>query len=166
MNRLRTIFSVVFIATTLGGATVVSAANPPATPGGAPMRHGWHDSMDGPGGGMRRILDQLNLTAEQTAQVQAIVAQAKPQLQAAHQSGRANREQLEVTPPTDPGYAGMLAVAKANAAEQIQLVSDLWTQVYATLTPEQQARIPGIVAAQRAAWASHRPGQPMPPSGQ
>jgi Spy/CpxP family protein refolding chaperone len=166
MNRLRTMFSVVCIVATLGGATVVSAANPPATPGGAPMRQGWHDGPGGPGGGMHRILDQLNLTAEQTAQIQAIVAQAKPQLQAVHQSGRANREQLEVTPPTDPGYAAMVAVAKTHAAEQIQLMSDLWTQVYAKLTPEQKARIPGIVAAQRAAWESHRPGQPMPPSGQ
>jgi hypothetical protein len=66
-----------------------------------------------------------------------------------HQSGRANREQLDITPPTDPGYAGLVAFAKSNAAEQIQLTSDLWAQVYAKLTPDQRARIPGIVAAER-----------------
>jgi hypothetical protein len=31
----------------------------------APMRKGWHDGPGGPGGGFHRILDQLNLTAEQ-----------------------------------------------------------------------------------------------------
>ncbi len=163
MNRLRTLVSVLGIATTLGAAATVSAANQPATPNGAPIRQGWHD---GAGAGMHRILDQLNLTTEQTAQIQALIVQARPQLQAVHESGRANREQLEVTAPTDPAYAGMLATAKSNAAEQIQLTSDLWTQVYAKLTPEQRARIPGIVAAQRAERDSHRPGPPMPPSGQ
>jgi Spy/CpxP family protein refolding chaperone len=165
MNPRRAILSVVCIVATLGAATTVSAANPPATTNGAPIRQGWHDGAGGPGGGLHRILDQLSVTPEQTTQIQAIFAQARPRLQAVHESGRANREQLEVTPPTDPGYAGMVAAAKSNAAEQIQLMSDLWTQVYAKLTPAQRAQIPGIVAAQRAERTSQRPSQPTPSSG-
>jgi Spy/CpxP family protein refolding chaperone len=163
MNKLRTMFSIACIAT-LGGITVASATTPPATMNPAPMRHGWHDGRGDPGGGMRRILDKLDLTAEQTAQVQAIFASAKPQLEAARESGRANREQLEVMPPTDPGYAGLVATAKSNAAEKIQLMSDLWGQVYAQLTPDQRTRIPGIVADLRANPMPRGPGRGQPPA--
>ncbi len=120
----------------------------------------------GPDAGFHRVLDQLDLTAEQKTQIQSIFEQAKPRLQAVHESGRASREQLEVMPPTDPAYAGLVASAKTNAAEQIQLMSDLWTQVYAKLTPDQRARIPTVVAAQRterdarkADWQKQRGGQ-------
>ncbi len=113
---------------------------------------------------MHRTLDQLDLTAEQSAQVQAIFDEARPQMHAVRQSERASREQLETTPPTDPGYAGLVATAKANAAEKIQLMSDLWVQVYGKLTPDQRTRIPGIVAAQRADRDSRGPGRGQPPS--
>ena len=53
--------------------------------------------------------------------------------------------------PNDPGYPALLATAKANAAALIQFESDLRTQVYAVLTAAQTARIPAIVAADRAA---------------
>jgi hypothetical protein len=70
-------------------------------------------------------------------------------MQATQQSGRANRDQLLITPPTDPAYAGLVAFAKSNAAELIQQMSDLWSQVYGQLTPDQRAQIPGIVATAR-----------------
>lgn len=163
MNRIRSILSAVCIAATLGGAAIASAATEQATPNSPPMRHGWQEGQGGPGGGMHRMLDKLDLTAEQTAQVKAIIDAARPQMHAIHESGRVNREQLLTMPPTDPGFAALVAAAKANAAEQIQLRSDLWTQVYEKLTPDQRARIPGIVAAQRADRDSSRPrrGQPL-----
>jgi periplasmic protein CpxP/Spy len=154
MKPIRTSFYVVCLAVALGGAAIASAATqtPTATaaPNGAPMRHDGHGGPGGPDAGFHRVLDQLDLTAEQKTQIRAIFDRARPQIQATRESGRANRDQLDVTPPTDPSYARMLAFAKSNAAEQIQLMSDLWTQVYAKLTPDQRARIPGIVAAQRA----------------
>jgi len=128
------------------------------------MRHGWHENQGGPGDGMQRILGQLDLTAEQAEQVKAIFNQAKPQMQSIRESGHANREQLITMPPTDPDYAALVASAKANAAEQIQLRSELWAQVYEKLTPDQRARIPGIVAAQRADRDQHRPRRGQPPA--
>jgi Spy/CpxP family protein refolding chaperone len=167
MNPLRTTLSVVFLTAALGSVAVASAATEPATPNDAQnagsMHHDGHDGPGGPGGAMHRILDQLDLTAEQMAVITEIYAKAKPQMQAVHEAGRASREQIETTPPTDPGYARLVASAKANAAEQIQLVSDLWVQVYAKLTPDQRARIPGIVATERAEWDSHRAGHDQPP---
>ncbi len=114
---------------------------------------------------MHRTLDKLDLTAEQSAQIQAIFDAARPQMQAVRETERASREQLETTPPTDPGYAGIVASAKSNAAEQIQLMSDAWAKVYEKLTPDQRARIPGIVAAQRAERDAHRASRGQPPSG-
>jgi Spy/CpxP family protein refolding chaperone len=164
MNRLRSVLAAVCIATTIGGAAIASAATAPATPNSKPMRQGWQDGRGGPGGEMHRLLDKLDLTAEQTAQVQAILDAARPQMHAVHQSGRAYREQLQTMPPTDPGYAALIASAKANAAEQIQLRSDLWAQVYEKLTPDQRSRIPGIVAAQRADQGPRQPRPGQPPS--
>jgi Spy/CpxP family protein refolding chaperone len=165
MKPLGTTLSAFVLAAALGGVAIASAATEPATPpSDAPMRHGGHGGPGAPPeGGLHRVLDQLDLTAEQKTQIRAIFDQARPQLKAAHESGRAKREQLEVMPPTDPAYADLLASAKSNAAEQIQLMSDLWTQVYAKLTPDQRARIPGIVAAQREArrakWQEQPKGQ-------
>jgi len=166
MKLHRTTLSAVFLTAALGAVAIASAATDPATPNGPPKRHGGHAGPGGPDGGFHRILDQLDLTAEQKTQIHSIFDQAKPQLRAVHESGRANREQLETMPPSDPAYAGLIASAKSNAAEQIQLTSDLWTQVYAKLTAEQRARIPGIVATQRAERDSHKPDRPQPPSGQ
>jgi Spy/CpxP family protein refolding chaperone len=153
MKSIRTTFYLACLTAALGGASLSAAATQPAPVTDAPdhayasMRHGGPGSPDG---SMRRVLDQLDLTAQQKTQMRAIFDQARPQLQAVRESGRANRDQLDVTPPTDPAYAGLLTFAKSNAAEQVQLMSDLWTQVYAKLTPDQRARIPGIVAAERA----------------
>jgi periplasmic protein CpxP/Spy len=156
MSPIRTLLAVACMAATFGVAAPASAATQPATPTATPVRQGWHDGPSGPGGGIHRVLGQLNLTTDQKAEIQAIMNQARPQMQAVRESGRANREQLQVTPPTDPGYAALVAFAKTNAAERIQLMSDVWTQVYARLTPDQRARVPDIVAAQRAERGSRR----------
>ena len=134
----------------------------PTEAAAAPAEQHWHGGHRH--GGLRHVLAQLDLTADQQAQVRSILAQAKPRFQALMASSRANRESLASTAPTDhPAYDTLLAASKANAASRIQLRSDVWAQVYAVLTPAQQARIPGIVAAQqaardarRAAWQSQR----------
>ena len=166
MKPMRTTFCVVALTAALSGAAVAATATQPSStatqpsstakdaPTHAPTRHDWRGGhFDG---GFRHVLEQLDLTAEQKTQIRAIVDQAKPQMQAVHESGRANREQLAVTPPTDPSYAGLVSSAKSNAAEQIKLISDLWTQVYAKLTPDQRARIPQIVATERAEWDARK----------
>lgn len=167
MKPIRTTFYVFCLTAALGGVAIASAATQTSTatdaPNHASLRHGGHG---GPDGNLHRVLDQLDLTAEQKTQIRAIFDQAKPQLQAVRESGRANRDQLDVMPPTDPAYAVLLTFAKSNAADQIQLMSDLWTQVYAKLTPDQRARIPGIVAAERterdarrSSWQKQRSGK-------
>jgi Spy/CpxP family protein refolding chaperone len=147
MNFRRTHLSLICFATLLGGAASASAAIEPGTPNAAPTPRGPHHGWGGPDRGFQRVLGQLDLTAEQKSRIQALVVQATPAMQATQQSGRANRDQLLITPPTDPAYPGLLAFAKSNAAELIQQMSDLWAQVYGELTPDQRAQIPGIVAS-------------------
>ena len=129
-------------------ADTVATGAPPAA------RH-WHGGHRH--GGLRHMLMQLNLSTDQQAQVRSILAQTKPQFQALMVSSRANREALATTAPTDhPAYDTLLATSKANAASRLQLRSDVWAQVYAVLTPAQQAQIPGIVAAEKAARDARR----------
>ena len=111
--------------------------------------HGHHHH-----GGLRHVLHQLNLTGAQQTQVQSIMAQAKPQWQTLRATSEEHRAALAATAPTDPGYPALLATVKADAAARVQAESDVKSQVYAILTPAQQAQIPGIVAADQAARAS------------
>jgi len=156
MKRPYNAFLAICLAVAAVGGTASAAtgfeSGSPTAPAALPGA--WHDGHDG--GGFRHLLGQLDLTPEQQQQIQTIFAQAQPQLQSLRERGRANREQLFVTPPTDPKYAGLLATAKSNAGGAIQLMSDLWTQVYAILTPDQRAKIPGIFAREKAGSDARR----------
>ncbi|HVN43562.1 MAG TPA: Spy/CpxP family protein refolding chaperone, partial [Steroidobacteraceae bacterium] len=103
----------------------------------------------------------------QKAQVKDIFTKAHAQMQAFGERARANHEKLLVTPPTDAAYAGLLANAKKDAVEAIQHMSDVWTKIYAVLTPEQRAKVPEIIAAEKAKMEAYRQGmkghQPSPP---
>ena len=153
MTALRHIVPGLVLALTVGVGARADTA--PAEAPAAPAAHYWHGGHRH--GGIRHVLARLDLTADQQAQVRSILAQAKPQFQALTASSRANREALATTAPTDhPAYDTLLATSKANAASRIQLRSDVWAQVYAVLTPAQQAQIPGIVAADKAARDARR----------
>ena len=98
------------------------------------------------------ILHQLNLTAEQKTQISSIVSSARPQMQSLGKNMNESMEALMTTPPGDAGYAALVENAQTNALAHIKLLVDTQAQIYAVLTPEQQAKIPGIVATQKAKW--------------
>jgi len=143
------------------------AAAPPAPHAcqGGPRQHdgGPHHHH---GGELGHVLHQLDLTPDQQGKVTTILAQSRIDIKALHGKMGDNRYELAATSPSDPGYPALLANAKANAAAWIQHESDVRKQIYAVLTPQQQARIPQIVAADRAAhearmeaWRSKAPPQ-------
>jgi len=107
-------------------------------------------------GGYRGVLKQLNLSTDQQTQIKSVFANARPQLRSQFATARANREKLASLAPTDAGYPAALAAVQHDAAARVQLASDIKTQVYAVLTPEQQAKIPAIRAANKAAFAARR----------
>lgn len=154
MNAIRNLLVAVPVALALAGGAVADTGAPAAAQASPPAgSHRWHGGAHQE---MKRLLGQLNLTANQQAQVTSITAQAKPRFVALRTANRTTRQQLASTPPTDPAYAGLLTTAKANAADSIQLRSDIWGQVYAVLTPSQQAQIPDLIAARQQEWAARR----------
>ena len=158
----------------LAGLAGTAAAEAPAadtTAAPPPGAHG-HPHGAGPQMDLRHILRQLNLTPEQKTQVDSILSSAKPQMQAHHATSVANREKLMVLSPSDPAYPAAVAAVQADASSGVKLAADLKTQVYAVLTPEQQAKIPEIqatakaqIAARRAEWRAAHGGSAPPPSG-
>ena len=151
--RLRQIARWLALAGVLSGAGVYAAA---ASPADAPAAdapaggHGWHHGMRG-FGGMGFVLHKLNLSADQKAQIKALMQSQKSEFESLRSAAQANRQALATTPPTDPGYPALIQTAQQNAAKRIELMSQTWKQVYeSVLTQEQRAQIPGIVAAAQA----------------
>ncbi|MBS0394711.1 MAG: Spy/CpxP family protein refolding chaperone [Proteobacteria bacterium] len=150
MRNARRLWPVLLIGLALAGvasADAPTAGTSPPVPA-SQLRHR---------GPLHHLLRRLNLSTEQQAQVRSIYAQTRPQLQTLLESSRATRAALATTAPTDhPAYDALLATAKSDAAGLVQLRSDLWSQIYAVLTPAQQAAIPGLVAEERAAREARR----------
>jgi Spy/CpxP family protein refolding chaperone len=172
MVTLRKAISVLCLATSLAGIAAhaqTTGTTPATNTAGAPAgAHEWHHH--GHRDGFFFLLHKLNLTAEQKTQVRSIVAGEKSQFESLHASSRANRTALATTPPTDPGYPALIETAKSNAATRIKLQSETWTAIYSNvLTKQQQAAIPGIVAAAQqareervAAWKAAHPQASAP----
>ena len=156
MNTCRSTLPRFLAAVLLAGLATTAAADPPATAGAAPA--GAHRPVARAGRELafRLVLKQLNLSPEQQTQVDGIVAGARPQFEAQRTRAHANRAALASTAPGDPRYPTLVAAVQSDAAAGIQLASDFKTQVYALLTPEQQARIPAIQAADQAQRAQRR----------
>jgi Spy/CpxP family protein refolding chaperone len=168
MVTLRKAIPVLCLATSLAGiaAYAQTTSTAPATTAAAGS-HEWHHH--GHHGGVFFVLHKLNLTAEQKTQIKSIIAEQKSQYTALHASVKANRTALATTPPTDPGYATLIQTAQTNASARIKLQSETWAAVYAKLTTQQQAAIPGIVAAAQqarearvAAWKAAHPQATAP----
>jgi Spy/CpxP family protein refolding chaperone len=131
-----------------GVSTLSMAQTPPAsTPAPAPPGRMHNRGHEHP---FMHILHQLDLTAEQKAKIHAIYEATRPNMESLGKSTHGTMEQLMTTPPGDASYAALVDTAKSNALAHIKLISDLQTQIYAVLTPEQQAKIPAIVTAEKA----------------
>jgi len=134
----------------LAAESAVTIAQTPPAPAAAPtpaMHPAHHYPRAHP---FMRILHQLDLTADQKSKIYAIYETGRPNMESLEKSTRSNLEQLMSTPPGDAAYATLSETAKSNALAHIQLITDIQAQMYAVLTSEQQAKIPGIVAAEQA----------------
>jgi protein CpxP len=126
----------------IASAADVETATPPAGPHGG---HGW-----GHRGGEFHLLRQLDLTAEQKAQVKEIMTAAHPQMQSLHQQIHANMLKLRQTQPSDANYASISAEVSQThgslAAQMLTLHAQLRSQVFKVLTPEQQSKLATLEA--------------------
>jgi Spy/CpxP family protein refolding chaperone len=150
MGALQTVFSALFPVTALMGARACTHAGTPASTT-APGTHHGRAAHGGRTVTFRRVLQHLDLTADQQRQVNTVFAHAKTELQAGRIGMQCHRQALAATSPADPNYPALLATEKANAAARVQATSDTKTRIDAVLTPAQRGQIPALLAVERAA---------------
>jgi Spy/CpxP family protein refolding chaperone len=129
--------------------------------GGAMGRHGGGFGL-GFDGGFGPALKQLDLTDGQQKSVRDILTQARPEMQKMHEQMHNLVETFRRTLPDDPKYSSVVAQTTRDsqqlAASMVRQVSDLRTKIYAVLTPEQKARLPGLMKNMEERHKMHHDG--------
>jgi Spy/CpxP family protein refolding chaperone len=146
----------------LGGAlqgTVALAASPPDDAAVA-HGHGGHGLRGPMEGAFMQVMHRLDLSDAQKQQVHQIMSTARAQWRS--QSAPAAIDLVALGNPGDPGHAAAVQAAQARAAQRVAQLDQLDTQVYAVLTPVQQAKLPEALKALQARVAAHRPGEARP----
>jgi Spy/CpxP family protein refolding chaperone len=142
--------------------TTLALESGPGTP--SPAWHGREGHMGGRGteGGVMQVLRQLKLSDAQRQQVRAIMETERTQGRA--QGDAALAEMPALGNPGDPRHAAAVQAAQARAAERIRHWDGIQQQVYALLTPAQQAQLPQLLEAMQDRVTAGR-GAHAPPAG-
>jgi Spy/CpxP family protein refolding chaperone len=86
---------------------------------------------------------KLNLTAAQKSQIKTIMHNA-------HEQRRAQEGSMDATvlgDPSNPGYSAAIQTMKTHAADRVQQESEIQSQIYNVLTPEQKSKLPTVLAS-------------------
>lgn len=146
--------------------TALAAPGGPGMPGReAMMTQGPMGGHGGPGGGlfggmMTRLLDRVNATPEQRAQIQQIVQANAAEMRTQHEAGRALREQamaLFAQPTVDPAAVEALRqkqVAMHDAASK--RMSTAMLEISRVLTPEQRKQMADYMVQRREMMQRHQ----------
>ena len=134
-----------------GGAVLVAVLGSVAVSAwaqGGPGMHGGGPGMHGMGFGGRmaeRMLDSVNASAEQRAQVKQITDRAAADMKAQHESGRALREQgmkLFTQPVVDANAAEALRAQMMQQHDQgSRRMLQTMLEISRVLTPEQRKQL-------------------------
>lgn len=155
MNAKRVVMILATVALA-AGATVALAGG---GRGGAGMRG---DGMRGPLGPLGRALHRLDLSAEQRTQIESLVAEAKPAIEALREQLRVSREEFQAThPPTSFDEAAIRAHAAAQTGIHTELAvatARLRARALGVLTPEQLAELDAMREARRERGGPPRDG--------
>lgn len=156
-SRKQILFGSLSVAATLalaGGLDSALALDAsPGTPPPAWHGHGRMMADRTPGEGLLQVLRGLNLSDAQRQQVRAIMEAGRPQGRA--EADAALNDLPALGDPGNPGHAAAVQAAQAYAAMRIQRWDTLQQQVYAVLTPAQQAQLPQLLATLRERMAAH-----------
>ena len=102
-----------------------------------------HKASKRDGKRMERMLDKVDATDAQRAEIQAVLDEFKPQRKALGEQLRAAKRTLHQADPTAPGYAALAdeqaQVIGQLTADKIRMQSDSRGRIAAILTPEQRA---------------------------
>jgi Spy/CpxP family protein refolding chaperone len=170
MKLNRTLGLLIVATATVGAAAAVGAATSTTTTATttattpAPAGKHWHHHRGGLlVGGLLRATKQLGLTDQQETTIKGILTTARSQHQAAATAAGAV-DMTVLSNPGDPNYATALQTAKSRFEARMQSESELQSQIYNVLTPEQKAKLPTVLASlkaqaeqRRAAWQAAHP---------
>lgn len=162
---LKQIVKTTVVATILLGAALTAQAQPMMGRGG-----------DGPammfGGGshmMEHMLDSVDATDAQRAQIKQVIQAAMQELKAQHEAGRQLRQQgmaLFAAPVVDANAVEVLRQQMSVQHEQIsKRMSLVMIDVSRVLTPEQRAKLVERMQKRQARAAEHRRGASAPARG-
>ncbi|MGH8252885.1 MAG: Spy/CpxP family protein refolding chaperone [Steroidobacteraceae bacterium] len=130
-------------------------------------RHWHHHDMHGHGpageAGLMSVLRDLDLTSAQKDQVHGILSTDRAQMKSERQGAIADLPALGN--PGDPQHAAAVQTAAKRAADRVQHWNTLEQQVYAVLTPAQQAQLPKLLTDMQQRMAKHI-DQDQPPADQ
>jgi periplasmic protein CpxP/Spy len=135
-------------AATSSAVTTDTATSAPAQPGSRYFGH------SGPQGPFLHIVHQLDLTSDQQQNIRNLLDNARQQRRAQMSSG--HEDFAALLNPGDPNHAMALQTAESNAVNRIRERADLEQQIYALLTPAQQAKLPTILAEMQARMRQRR----------
>ncbi|HKM85627.1 MAG TPA: Spy/CpxP family protein refolding chaperone [Terriglobales bacterium] len=135
---------------TIGAAVLLAAA--------AAIAQGRH-GFGGPGGDFRRMLTQLDLTADQHSQVKAIFEKEKPTMQPLMQQMRQNHsamEALEASGAFDEAKTRALATQNSQTMIELQVEhARIKSEIMQILTADQKAKLAQIEANRAAHMSKH-----------
>ena len=144
--------AITLLASVVGlGLAEAAAAEGPQRPAMQGAMHGGRHHMP-----LLRILKQLDLTPEQEQSVRSILESSAQRRDAFREKQRATLEALLKTMPDDPNYPALIAEQKQLAADAIQFGSEIHSQIYDLLTPEQKAKVPELLAEMKARMEERR----------
>jgi len=129
---------------------------------GAPV-HWHHHEMHAPEfagePGLMGVLHRLDLTQAQKDQIHGIMKNEHAQMESDRQGEIADLPALGN--PGDPRHAAAVQSAQKRAADRIQHRSNIDQQIYAILTPAQQAQLPQLLTAMQQHMSQHM-NHPVP----
>lgn len=154
-----------FNAARLVGGTVLVAVLSSIALSAAASPHEGHGRHGGPGMGMMegrmadRMLDSVNATAEQRAQIKQITERARTEMQAQHEAGRALREQgmtLFTQPTVDANAVEALRQQMMQQHDQAsRRRMQAMVEVSRVLTPEQRTQLAERMQQRRGMMQRH-----------
>lgn len=143
---------------TIGAAVLLAMA--------AAIAQGMH-GHGGPGREFHHMLKQLDLTADQQAQVKAIWEKEKPAMQPLMQQMRQNHQSmkaLEATGTFDEAKTRALATQNAQTMVEVQVAhARIKSEIVQILTPDQKAKLAQI-EAQHESHMGHMKDHMAPPA--
>ncbi len=136
----------------LGFGSIVSAQGTSSSSSSSHSGH-WHHARGALFvGTLLRATRQLNLTTDQKQSIRTLLSQARSQLR----SGGGAPDMTVIGNPGDANFATAVQSLQSRASSRIEQQSELASNIYNVLTPQQKQQLPTVLASIQAKLAQRR----------